>query len=66
MYNRWGELVYQSNKDFETNEVGNWNGKFMNSGPKCPSGTYYYIFNYSLDSNPNKMEQIEGVIYLIR
>ncbi len=44
IFNRWGNLVYESN-----NYQNNWNGFSSNvavgSNGKVPSGTYYYIVN---------------------
>lgn len=66
IYNRWGVLVFESDKDASGNEDGNWNGKVFNTGAECPSGTYYFIFNYSLKGKPDTIESIQGVIQLIR
>ncbi len=66
IYNRWGVLVFESDKDADNTTEGNWNGKVFNTGEECPSGTYYYIFRYSLKSKPDVVETVEGVIQLIR
>ncbi len=66
IYNRWGILVYQSNEDADNSQNKNWNGKVLNTGADCPSGTYYYLFNYALKTNPQDIKTVQGVITLIR
>lgn len=66
IYNRWGELVFESFEDGETESVNNWDGKYMNKGNECPSGTYYYIFDYSLENDPDQTHTINGTVNLIR
>ena len=66
IYNRWGVLVYESHEDSDNSENKNWNGKVNNIGPECPSGTYYYIFKYSLKSEKDKSNIVQGTITLIR
>ncbi|MBL7836536.1 MAG: gliding motility-associated C-terminal domain-containing protein, partial [Bacteroidetes bacterium] len=44
----------------------NWNGQFLNTGEACPSGTYYYIFEFGLSKDDGKKQTIQGVIHLIR
>ena len=57
--NRWGELVFQTNKPNE-----NWNGKVNNSGPDCPAATYFYQLRYQFPALPEKT--VSGSIQLIR
>lgn len=38
IYNRWGDLVYET-----TDPDINWDGKNINSGQLVPEGVYYYI-----------------------
>ena len=60
IYNRWGELV------FETEDVKNsWNGKVKNSGNDCPEGTYFYVIKYMFEFD-DKSETIEGTVDIIR
>ncbi|MEZ4804253.1 MAG: PKD domain-containing protein [Bacteroidia bacterium] len=66
IYNRWGELVYEADQDYDNTQEGNWNGKLRNTGPDCPAGTYYYIFKYKLDAQTDDENVLEGVIHLIR
>ncbi len=66
IYNRWGVLVYESFEDSENSDNKNWNGQFLNTGEACPSGTYYYIFEFGLNKDDGKKQTIQGVIHLIR
>lgn len=66
IYDRWGVLVYESKTDSEPGEGLNWNGHVFNNGNECPSGTYYYIFDYSFKMNPEKSYTVNGTISLIR
>lgn len=53
IYNRWGDLVYKSNRYGLDGETSWWDGiatEGMSKGNVVPSGTYYYILktdNYS-------------------
>ncbi|PID89491.1 MAG: hypothetical protein CSB01_01545 [Bacteroidia bacterium] len=38
IYNRWGQLLYQSDDPFI-----NWDGKDENTGKQVPDGVYYYV-----------------------
>ncbi len=66
IFDRWGVLVYEADKDYDNTQNGNWNGKVMNIGNDCASGTYYYIFRYSIKNKPEEIKTIQGVIQLIR
>ncbi len=58
IYNRWGQLIFES-----FNPVEGWNGK---SGKgKSPEGTYFYILEYQLPCS-SKAEYIEGNLTLVR
>jgi gliding motility-associated-like protein len=61
IYNRWGELVYQSNDRYFR-----WNGGFNGNGTLLPSGTYAYIIRYVSEFQPElgKQEQRGGVALL--
>jgi gliding motility-associated-like protein len=65
IYNRWGNIVYQSGNYGEGNgKAGFWDGTVtsgmrVGSGP-VPSGTYYYILKM------NGHENISGAVYLDR
>jgi len=61
IYNRWGEMVYQSNdRHFK------WNGSYNNSGALLPGGTYAYVIRYVSAFRPDqgKQEQRGGVSLL--
>ncbi len=62
IYNRWGEVVYRLNIPNTTF----WNGCVSNdiSNP-CPSGTYYYIYEY-LNTQTGLKKEVSGVVQLIR
>ncbi len=66
IYDRWGVLVFKGNSDGDATNQNNWNGKVMNTGAECPSGTYYYLFKYSLQIKPQEVKLYSGVITLIR
>ena len=58
IYNRWGELIFQSR-----NHEEGWNGQFNNS--YCPDGLYTYVIKYK---NPDLDEYklVKGHVYLLR
>ena len=61
IYNRWGELVFQSNdRNFK------WNGTYNNNGQPLPGGTYAYTIKYTSSFRPDKgvQEQRGGVVLL--
>ena len=63
IFNRWGERV------FESNDINNsWNGQVNNSGVECPSGTYFYIINYTFKFGEENegLGPIEGTVELRR
>lgn len=66
IYNRWGILVFEGKEDGNSNDNKNWNGRVNNTGEECPSGTYYYIFKYSLKTKPEEIKQVTGTVLLIR
>ncbi len=62
IYNRWGELVYQSSdRHFK------WNGNFNNSGQPMPSGTYAYVIKYVSSFEPQQgIQEKHGGVVLLR
>ncbi|MFM8914203.1 MAG: gliding motility-associated C-terminal domain-containing protein, partial [Flammeovirgaceae bacterium] len=62
IYNRWGELVFQSNnRDFK------WNGGYNNNlSQPLPGGTYTYVIRYQSSFRPQEgvKEQRGGVVLL--
>jgi gliding motility-associated-like protein len=65
IYNRWGNKVYDSEKDGFGNDGINWNGKNFNTGADCPEGTYFFAFKYQM-SNDNEPKTMHGTITLLR
>ena len=62
IYNRWGNLVFET-----TDKDINWDGKNKFSKGDCPDGVYYYtcIVNF-LRLNGTESRQLHGYIHLIR
>lgn len=59
IYNRWDQLIYQSNAtDFQ------WDGRALNGLP-CAPGVYFWIIRYAEVGNPNPL-QSQGTVHLIR
>lgn len=63
IYNRWGELVFES-----TDRNFKWNGGYKNnSGQPVPGGTYAYIVKYESAFRPDKgVQEKRGGVSLIR
>jgi PKD repeat protein len=63
IYNRWGELVYQSNDRFFK-----WNGGFNNNPSQpLPGGMYAYVIKYVSTFRPDKgIQEKRGGVNLIR
>ena len=62
IFNRWGVLVYQSDK------LGSfcWNGQVNNEGAYLPSGTYFYLIDITESLNNRLPSEINGTVQLIR
>jgi large repetitive protein len=63
IYNRWGELVFESkDKNFT------WNGGYNNNaGQPLPGGTYAYVFKYVSSFRPERgIQEQRGGVVLIR
>lgn len=63
IYNRWGELVFESkDKNFK------WNGGYNNNaGQPLPAGTYAYVFKYESSFRPERgLQEQRGGVVLIR
>lgn len=62
IYNRWGNLVFET-----TDKDINWDGKNKFSKGDCPDGVYYYtcIVNF-LRLNGTESKQLHGYVHLIR
>lgn len=66
IYDRWGVVVFRGSGDGEIGEGVNWNGTLNNNGTDCPSGTYYYVFNYSFLIDPDTYYTTNGTVTLLR
>ena len=63
IFNRWGEMVYQSSeKDFR------WNGGYKgNAGQLLPAGTYTYVVRYKSSYRPEDgVQEKRGGVVLVR
>ena len=58
IYNRWGQLVFQS-----YSLTIDWDGR-TSTGAETPSGTYFWVINY-LDFDKNKLTK-KGFVTLLR
>ena len=68
MFNRWGEVVYETADYVEASEVG-WNGKAHNTGIDLESGVYTYtLVGEFLEEGGNTNEPFSraGAVTLIR
>jgi gliding motility-associated-like protein len=59
IWNRWGELVFETTKPTE-----GWNGTLKNNGQLCADGVYLYTVNYT-DTRGNT-QQLKGSLQLMR
>jgi gliding motility-associated-like protein len=66
IFNRWGAKVYQTEKAWTNNPDLYWNGRVMNTGPECPSGSYFVLYNLYLDGPDKDPKMINGVITVVR
>jgi large repetitive protein len=74
IYNRWGEMVYQSSEltldpDCNCYKLGEkWNGGYNNNaGTPLPSGVYAYVIHYVSVYRPDKgIQEKRGGIMLVR
>jgi gliding motility-associated-like protein len=60
IFNRWGEMVYQSN-----NRLFKWNGGYNNNFSQLlPAGTYTYVVKYRSIYEEETQEQRGGVVLM--
>ena len=57
IYNRWGELVYETDQLNDT-----WDGTYK--GKPLPDGTYYFIITYQLINS--RVETLKGNLTILR
>jgi large repetitive protein len=62
IFNRWGEMVYQSNdRHFK------WNGNYNNGALQLPGGTYAYVIKYVSSYRPEQgVREKHGGVVLLR
>ncbi|MFM6984216.1 MAG: PKD domain-containing protein [Chitinophagaceae bacterium] len=64
VYNRWGELIFESDKDMQQDSDG-WDGTYK--GEYVPEGLYLWRVNYTTPNGPYiKKNNASGQILLIR
>ncbi|HMV90044.1 MAG TPA: PKD domain-containing protein, partial [Cyclobacteriaceae bacterium] len=57
IYNRWGEMVYQSaDRDFK------WNGTYKGNGTLLPGGTYTYVMKFFGDLTTEGEQELRGSV----
>jgi len=66
IYNRWGELVFETQNASINDESKFWNGQVMNDGTDCPAGTYFVIYQLYIDGNGKSPKELHGTVNLIR
>jgi gliding motility-associated-like protein len=62
IYNRWGNLVFET-----TDKDVNWDGKNKDSKGDCPEGVYYYtckVFFFRISGD--EAVELHGTVQLIR
>ena len=60
VFNRNGQIVYESGKGYQNNWDGTNKGVNPSLGTKLPEGIYFYVFKY----NGNNQQPINGNIYI--
>jgi gliding motility-associated-like protein len=66
IYNRWGALVFETQNANIKDESKLWNGKVMNTGADCPSGSYFVLYQLYVNGQENPPKEIHGVITLVK
>lgn len=61
IYNRWGNLVYESD---EARSSWEWDGKVNGNDPA--EGVYYYMINYELVCGETVIEELTGHVTLMK
>ena len=62
VFDRWGELMFESNGSINNEDAVMWDGSF--NGTPCNSGVYIYVIKY-LDIKGNLVDKV-GDITLVR
>lgn len=66
IFNRWGAKVYEVEKAWTSQPNLFWNGKVMNEGPDCLSGSYFAFYHLYLDGPDAPPTIIHGAVTLLR
>ena len=66
IFNRWGAKVYDAERAWTSDPQYFWNGRVMNVGPDCPSGSYFVLYSLYLDGPDSPPTQLHGAITLLR
>ncbi len=66
IYNRWGELVHETQNASIKDQTKFWNGQVMNDGVDCPAGTYFVIYQLYLEGPSKSAKEIHGTVNLIK
>ena len=66
IYSRWGTLVYETTQSKIDDASKYWNGQVMNTGPECPSGTYFVIYKFYNNGTSAPPHTMEAALELIR
>ncbi len=62
IFNRWGEMVYES-----SDLAFNWNGGYKNNaGQLMPAGTYTYVLKYKSEEENAPVREKRGGVLLLR
>lgn len=59
IFNRWGEMVFQS-----SDPAISWNGGYLNGADLLPEGTYFYILKYSFECD-NQEKEMHGTVDMV-
>lgn len=66
IFNRWGELVYYSEQDFDAASTFNWDATVQGTGKACPAGTYFYILKFrEACIDEAKIEKYSGIVTVV-
>jgi hypothetical protein len=66
IHNRWGALMFEQRNAPVDDTKRYWNGRVMNTGPDCPSGSYFYTFSFYLKGADQAPVVVNGSLTLLR
>jgi gliding motility-associated-like protein len=64
IFNRWGQMIFETQKDGIRNDGNNWTGQIENGTALYPDGTYFYILDYRYKCE-EKLSKVSGTVTLI-